>query len=78
MSIEVFMPKYGMAMEEGEVVEWLKKEGDYVTKGDELVEIMENKANHVLEAPQSGTLEKIVIHEGEVAPVGAVIALLSD
>lgn len=78
MSIEIYMPKFNMPMEEGEIVKWLKKEGDQVIKGDELAEIMESKANHTLEAAQSGTLEKIVVHEGEVAPVGTVIALLSE
>lgn len=78
MSIEICMPKYGMSMEEGEVVNWFKKEGDVVKKGDEIAEIMESKANHTLEALESGTLEKIVVHEGEVALVGAVIAYLSE
>lgn len=78
MSIEIYMPKYVMSMEEGEIVGWLKNEGDQVTKGEDIVEIMDNKTIHTLEAMQSGILEKIIVHEGEVASVGAVIALLSE
>lgn len=78
MSIEVYMPKYNMPMKEREIVKWLKKEGDPVTKGDEIAEIMESGAVHTLEATHSGILEEIVVHEGEVASVGAVIALLSE
>lgn len=78
MSIEICMPKYGMAMEEGEIAKWLKNEGDIVKKGDEIAEIEEEKAIHTLEAMESGTLEKIVVREGEVAAVGAVIAYLSE
>lgn len=78
MSTEVFMPQYVATMKEGEIANWLKKEGDRVNKGDELVEILENKAVHTLLALEFGTLEKIVVHEGELAPVGAVIAYLSE
>jgi len=76
-SIEVCMPNYGMSMEEGEIAEWFKQEGDSLAKGDDLVEIIENKANRVIEAPEAGTLEKIVVPEGESAAVGAVIGIIA-
>jgi pyruvate dehydrogenase E2 component (dihydrolipoamide acetyltransferase) len=78
MSKEICMPKYGMSMLEGEIVQWLIKAGDKVAIGDDIVEITENKAVHVLQAMDSGILERIVVNEGEIAKVGEVIAVLSD
>lgn len=78
MAKEICMPKYGMSMLEGEIVQWRIKVGDRVTKGDDIAEITENKAVHVLQALDSGILEKIVVNEGEIAKVGEVIAVLSD
>lgn len=78
MAKEICMPKFGMSMLEGEVAKWLVKEGDKVTKGDDIVEIMENKATHTVQAMASGTLERIIVNEGETAKVGAAIAILSD
>lgn len=78
MAKEIYMPKLGMSMLEGEIASWLIKEGDKVAKGNQIVEIMENKATHTIEAMVSGTLEKIIVKEGETAKVGEVIAVLSD
>ena len=75
---EINMPKLGMSMLEGEVVKWLIKEGETVACGDDIVEIIENKATHTIGEVDSGILEKIVVHEGERAKVGEVIAILSD
>lgn len=75
---EVYMPKFGMSMVEGEIAKWLIKEGDKVNKGDEIVEISENKALQTVEAMVSGTLEKILVQEGEVARVGEPIAIIID
>lgn len=78
MTQEICMPKFGMSMLEGEIGKWLIKEGDKISKGDEIVEIIENKATHTVQAMVSGTLEKIVVQEGEVASVGEPIAIVSD
>ncbi|HHZ02760.1 MAG TPA: biotin/lipoyl-binding protein [Tissierellia bacterium] len=75
---EVYMPKFGMSMVEGEIAKWLVKEGDKINKGDEIVEIAENKAVHTVEALVSGTLEKILVEEGEVAGVGEPIAVIVE
>ncbi|MEC9433914.1 MAG: acetoin dehydrogenase dihydrolipoyllysine-residue acetyltransferase subunit [Pseudomonadota bacterium] len=72
------MPKWGLAMEEGVVVEWLKAVGEDVVEGEEIVEIETTKITNVLEATQSGRLARIVAAEGETLPVGAVIAVLTD
>ncbi|MDN5351867.1 MAG: hypothetical protein PWQ12_786 [Clostridiales bacterium] len=76
MATEVIMPKAGMAMEEGTVVKWLKKEGETVEKGEPLLEIITDKVNMEIEAEISGTLLKILADEGEVLPVMTVIGYI--
>src|SRR5436853_6815170 len=70
----VQMPRLSDSMETGKILGWLKKEGEEVKKGEPLVEIESDKANIEVEAYASGKLSKIVVPEGESAPIGAVIA----
>ena len=70
----VQMPRLSDSMETGKILRWLKKEGEEVKKGEPLVEIESDKANIEVEAYASGKLSKIVVAEGESAPIGAVIA----
>src|SRR5713101_5122537 len=70
----VQMPRLSDSMETGKILRWLKNEGDEVVKGEPLVEIESDKANIEVEAYASGKLSKIVVPEGESAPIGAVIA----
>src|SRR6202165_3602004 len=70
---EVNMPKLSDTMEEGTVIEWKKKSGDPVKKGDVLAEVESDKASFELEADADGVLS-IVIDAGKAMPVGAVIA----
>ena len=58
------MPKWGMSMQEGTVGGWLKSEGDPVEKGEEIVEIESDKAVHLVEAPASGILARILVEAG--------------
>ncbi len=69
MATRVFMPKAGMAMEEGTILQWFKKEGDKVATGDPLLEIETDKVNMEVEAAASGVLLKIIRSEGETVPV---------
>src|ERR1700737_3034373 len=71
---DVQMPRLSDSMETGKILRWLKKEGEDVKKGEPLVEIESDKANIEVEAYASGKLSKIVVPEGESAPIGAVIA----
>jgi pyruvate dehydrogenase E2 component (dihydrolipoamide acetyltransferase) len=73
---KVEMPKMGDTMEEGKILHWMKKEGDTVKKGESLAEVETDKVNIEIEAFASGTLRKILVSEGESAPIGAVIALI--
>lgn len=70
------MPKLGVDMQEGEIIEWKKQEGDVVNEGDILLEIMSDKTNMELEAEESGVLLKIVRPAGDVVPVTEVIGYI--
>src|SRR5947208_3147097 len=72
----VKMPKMGDSMEEGKILRWIKKEGDPVKKGEMLAEVETDKVNIEIEAFASGILRKIMVTEGNAAPVGAGIALI--
>ncbi len=78
MAVEIVMPKLSDTMEEGKILRWLKKEGDYVAKGEVVAEIETDKADMELEAFSSGVLSKIFFKDGETVPVGVVIALLGE
>jgi len=75
---DVLMPKLSDTMEEGRIIRWFKHQGDRVAIGDVLAEVETDKANMELEAFDEGTLTEVRTAEGESAPVGAVIAVLSD
>ncbi|HEX9131694.1 MAG TPA: dihydrolipoamide acetyltransferase family protein [Ktedonobacteraceae bacterium] len=72
----VEMPKMGDTMEEGKILRWIKHEGDPVKKGESLAEVETDKVNIEIEAFASGVLRKILVPEGESAPIGAGIALI--
>lgn len=70
------MPKLGMDMEEGTIVQWLKAEGDHVEKGEPLVEIETDKAAVTSESNITGTILKIFYPEDEAVPCGEPIAAI--
>ena len=76
MPVNVLMPKLGMTMKEGKVVKWHCKEGQEVEEGDIVAEIETEKITYQIEAPISGILVKILIGEGNVAPVGQPIGIM--
>ncbi|MGT2884742.1 dihydrolipoyl dehydrogenase [Streptococcus ferus] len=78
MAVEIIMPKLGVDMQEGEIIEWKKQEGDEVQEGDILLEIMSDKTNMELEAEDSGVLIKIVHGNGATVPVTEVIGYLGE
>lgn len=73
---EVIMPKMGDGMEEGTLLEWLKKEGDEVKSGETLGTIQTDKATLELESPGTGKLAGVLIQGGDTVPVGRPIAAL--
>src|SRR5436190_16596186 len=76
MATPIQMPALSPTMKEGKIVKWLKKEGDKVSSGEAIAECETDKSNLEIEAYDDGYLLKIVIPEGEMATVGAPIALL--
>jgi pyruvate dehydrogenase E2 component (dihydrolipoamide acetyltransferase) len=75
--IEVPMPKLSMTMEEGELIAWVKSEGEQVRAGDVICEVNSDKVEMEVESPADGTLVRHTAAEGEVVPVGAPIATLA-
>jgi pyruvate dehydrogenase E2 component (dihydrolipoamide acetyltransferase) len=78
MATQVVMPKLSPTMEEGQVARWLKKEGDKVSMGEPLAEIDTDKATMEMQALSAGVLRKVLIHEGESAPLGQPIAIIGE
>jgi pyruvate dehydrogenase E2 component (dihydrolipoamide acetyltransferase) len=78
MATKVIMPKLSPTMEEGQISRWLKKEGDKVSMGEPLAEIDTDKATMEMQALANGVLRKILINEGQSAPLGQVIAVIGE
>jgi pyruvate dehydrogenase E2 component (dihydrolipoamide acetyltransferase) len=78
MAIQVLMPKIGLTMTEGKILEWKKREGERVTKGEILFVFETEKVAFEVEAPQSGFLAKILAQVDEVVPIGGVVGLLIE
>lgn len=78
MATKVIMPKLSPTMEEGQIARWLKKEGDKVAMGEPLAEIDTDKATMEMQALANGVLRKILINEGESAPLGQLIAVIGE
>ncbi len=76
MATIVSMPKWGLAMKAGLVVEWLKHPGDAIQQGEPVVEIESEKATNEVEAPATGILRWLEVAEGQHAPVGAALAVI--
>ena len=76
MPVNIILPQWGMGMNEGQVVKWLKSAGDPVSKGEGLVEIESTKVNAEVEATGDGILGRSDIAEGATVPVGTVLGYL--
>ncbi len=78
MALEVIMPKAGVDMTEGQIVQWNKKVGEFVKEGEVLLEIMTDKVSMELEAEEDGYLIAILKGDGETVPVTEVIGYLGE
>lgn len=72
------LPDIGEGIQEGEIVRWLKAEGDAVNEDEPFVEVMTDKATVELTSPRKGSIAKLHFKEGDVAEVGQVIADIED
>ena len=73
---KITMPALSSTMKEGRVVSWLKSEGDAVEAGEAIMVVESDKADMDVEAFEDGFIAKILVGEGESAPVGDTVALL--
>ena len=78
MATAVGMPRLGMTMEEGVVVEWLVSPGGLVERGAPLLVIESEKAEVEIEATTSGVLRHIFVEPGETVPCGTLLAVIAD
>lgn len=76
MAKEIILPKFGFTQENSEILEWLKKEGEKVEKGDPIVVVSTDKISMEVEAPESGILSGIRHQVGEIVPVTEIIAYI--
>ncbi len=72
------LPDLGEGLTEGEVSRWLVSEGAAVAEDDPLVEIQTDKATVEIPSPYAGTVLRILVAEGEVAPVGTVLVVIGE
>lgn len=77
MAYVIKIPKLGLTMTEGTVFKWHIKEGDQVKEGDLLFELATDKLVNEVLAEEDGVLRKIILGEGETAPVGATVAIVA-
>lgn len=75
---KITMPALSSTMKEGKVVTWLKSEGDAIEAGEAIMVVESDKADMDVEAFEDGFLAKIIIGEGEMAPVGEAVALIAE
>jgi len=77
-SMDVLMPQLGETVAEGKITKWFKSAGEPVKPGDNLFEIETDKVSMEIPSTTAGVLAEIRIPAGEVAPVGAVVAVIAD
>ena len=74
MAVELRVPSMGESIKEVQIGEWLKKEGDWVNKDENVLIVESEKSNAEIPAPSAGVLTKILCKPGEMVLVDAVVA----
>src|SRR5690348_13222164 len=75
--MDVLMPQLGETVAEGKITQWFKSAGDAVKPGDNLFEIETDKVSMEVPSTTAGVLSEIRVNAGEVAPVGAIVAVIA-
>ncbi len=75
--MDILMPQLGETVAEGKIITWFKSIGDAVKPGDNLFEIETDKVSMEVPATAAGVLTEIRVGVGEVAPVGAIVAIVA-
>jgi pyruvate dehydrogenase E2 component (dihydrolipoamide acetyltransferase) len=76
--MDVLMPQLGETVAEGKITKWFKAAGDAVKPGDNLFEIETDKVSMEVPSTTTGVLAEIRVVAGDVAPVGAIVAVIAD
>src|SRR5713226_2555558 len=76
--MDVLMPQLGETVADGKITKWFKSAGDAVKPGDNLFEIETDKVSMEVPSTTTGVLAEIRVPAGDVAPVGAIVAVISD
>src|ERR1700720_3815414 len=76
--MDVLMPQLGETVAEGKITKWFKSAGEQVKPGDNLFEIETDKVSMEVPSTTAGVLAEIRVPAGEVAPVGAVVGVITD
>jgi len=76
--MDVLMPQLGETVAEGKITKWFKSAGDKIAPGDNLFEIETDKVSMEVPSTTAGVLTEVRVAAGDVAPVGAVVAVISD
>jgi pyruvate dehydrogenase E2 component (dihydrolipoamide acetyltransferase) len=76
--MDVLMPQLGETVAEGKITKWFKSAGEQVKPGDNLFEIETDKVSMEVPSTTSGVLAEIRVPAGDVAPVGAIVAVIAD
>tara|TARA_Y100000590_G_C15293566_1_gene853515 strand:- start:60 stop:287 length:228 start_codon:yes stop_codon:yes gene_type:complete len=74
--MNIILPNIGETVEEGKVIKWLKQVGDQVADGDVVCEVETDKSTMEVPTTISGTIKEIKVKEGEIVPVGSVLAVV--
>src|SRR5260370_19588791 len=76
--MDVLMPQLGETVAEGKITKWFKAAGEAVKPGDNLFEIETDKVSMEVPSTTAGVLAEIRVSAGDIAPVGAVVAVIAD
>ncbi|MGH7369347.1 MAG: dihydrolipoamide acetyltransferase family protein, partial [Candidatus Methylomirabilaceae bacterium] len=78
MKVEIVMPQMGESVAVGTVVTWLKKVGDVIARDEPVVAISTDKVDVEIPSPGAGVLSEILVQEGQIVPVGAVLGCIAE
>lgn len=75
---EIKVPELAESITEGTIAQWLKQPGDYVEKGEYIVELETDKVNVEVISEEAGTIQELKAEEGDTVEVGQVIAVVGE
>ena len=74
--MDIILPDIGETVDEGKVIKWLKQVGDQVADGDVVCEVETDKSTMDVPTTIAGTIKEIKVKEGEIVPVGSILAIV--